>query len=473
MAITFRDYAIMWSDTFRKDYLPGIADIIPRHGKTTRLMDQNKHTLDGLDLEIEVKAYNQHGTRASMYGMDPMPEPGLAAYTRFTPRFNYKTEAENDFVFLEHTWRTAWFERQKRGDSTWKGDTDPITTDIEDGLASLKSMHARYVHLPVDGKLADLVAAGDFIRDDDSDVWASCTTPYTAGESGAVFKLATNSIARIGIGEMIEFRTAAGDLIVNNVRVTDVHPFEQTIFASVTADSVDDAGAEVTNFDDVSQTDNIYKSGCYNVAPIGSIAHFFDITQTYYQRDRTDPTYHALRPIRHVLSGTPSLTADHLRKVAISAAWGMGSSDSKPTRAIVMAQDQYNAIAKFAKDAGMTVVPGNQKDVGSTLKYVVGEDGYVLYDPNLGHVALGVDDFAEYGQIAFLDMSTWHFIMPWGGSDTFAFIDGDIGYWTRNSEDDGSGRPSKIYSANGIMSYCRFCNGAKRNILLSGLDTSA
>ena len=78
----------------------------------------------------------------------------------------------------------------------------------------------------------------------------------------------------------------------------------------------------------------------------------------------------------------------------------------------------------------------------------------MFHDPNLGSILLQVDDFAAYGTIDFLDLSHWEYAAPFGNGG-FDMIDGSSGqgFWERNSENDGSGEPSLIYSARGMQHY--------------------
>lgn len=464
-------YLRTWANTFRQHYYPGIADQMQRFGKTTKLMPAEKPRLDGPSMEFEVATRHNRSSRLSRDLMAVMPDPGPGAYARFTTTFDHNDPDNNDFAALEITFRTTFYDMKKRGDSTWKGSRDPITTDIEQGLADLQEKFSKYMHLPSSGLLASLPSSGTNKVNDDAANFNDCST-YTAGSDTCKIKLDSGSIALIGWGDLIEIRTAADVLVVNNVRVTAVHPYEHTIDIQITDDSVNGFGAAITNFNGVANSYKIFFSGAYNVAPAGTLEPFFDETVEYYGRDRTAAAYKAMMPIKIEPASTTDFTARLLREVGRAAAWGMGASDATMTKALVLADDQDRMIQRFAEGEGVKIVPGSSQDVSGSIRRVVGDDGWVLHDPNLGQMAYVVDDFAPYGKIRFLDMSSWLMVLPWGDSE-FDFIPGEIeGIWTRNSENDGSGRPSKVYSANGIFSFC-FVNLAPfRQIELNNLTSA-
>lgn len=477
-----RAYAYLraWNATFKTHYYPGIADHLTRFGKTTRLIPRNPKTqLNGTLLEIEVRGAANRSTRASMALMDPMPDPGPGHYARYQLTFDHTNASNNDFVGLEIGFRTTFFDMLKRGDSNWKGTGNPVRTDFEEGMQDVQETFARYFHLPTDGKLATVHATTATVDDDADNLTDSGS--YSGGSTTARILLQPVSVARIGIGQIVQIHTSGGTMRINNVKVVDVNPFDKTIDvrlhgtdttgATGQTASVDSAGDPVPDFDDVSTSDTIYLNGSFGVTPKGTLAEFFD-SATYYNVTRTTFPNQILRPIIHNLGTARALTEDHWVQAGETVTWQQGDSNATGVRAVVMGRDQYRAVRKLAKDGALNIVPAASQDVGAKLKRVIGEDGFVIHDPHLGQIAVAVEDFAEFGQIDFLDMATWEIVTPFGGE--FQMIPGPMeGIWTRETEDDGSGRPSKTFSANGIWSFAFINRGAKRNLRLRGLDTAA
>ena len=93
------------------------------------------------------------------------------------------------------------------------------------------------------------------------------------------------------------------------------------------------------------------------------------------------------------------------------------------------------------------------------------------HDPAFGSVAIVVDDFAEYGKIRFLNLSDWEVVSPID-SGFKMMPGGSMGIWTRNAEDDGSGNPSKKFSAQGMMPLAWVCKRPMKQIELGGLTTN-
>jgi hypothetical protein len=476
-------YLIALSATYKQHYFPGIADVLQRFGKTTRLMPRPPVRLDGPSMEVEVTSGHNRSTRVTRDLMLPMPDPGPGTKTRYTVNFDHTDPSANDFAALEITFRTTFFDLKKRADSNYKHmSKDPIREDFDEGMADVKEMFAKYLHLPSDGLLGTLAASGTVVFANDTDIIANAAA--YANETTAFLQLAPMSIGRIGIRQLIDFYDASTDqLLISNVTVTWVHPFDTAIMVTLNgADSVNAAGNQVNDFTTWANSDKIYHSmqptdplnqgSRPRESPVGTLDEFFDISTAYYGRDRTDPLYQILQPLRLDVGTDVDLTADHIRRVGETVAWQQGDSTSVSPRALVMARDQYRAMAAFATDEGIKIVPGTSADVGNQIKRVVGDDGYVIHDPNMGQIALVVDDFAAYGQIDFLDMGTWRMVIPWADAE-FQMIPGPIaGMWTRNTEDDGTGRPSKVFSANGIWSFCFINLGAIRNARLQGLNAA-
>jgi hypothetical protein len=428
-------YLQAWVNTFRQHYAPGIMDQLKRHGKTTRIMPTAQRVMDGSNIEYEVQAYHNRSTRASLDLMEAMPDPGPGRFLRFNVRFDHTDSSANDIVALEIGFRTTVWDIWKRGDSLFKGDNDFVGRDVEQGLSDVKEAFARYLHLPNDGRLAIVQT----IRNDDSDIFSSCTT-YTAASTAACIQLDPVSIARIGDGQIVEFRTAAGVLRANNIRVSYVHPFDNTIAVEIdsTLEPVDSAGAAVTNLDSLAADDEIFLSGSYNVAPSGTLNRFFDVTQTYYQRDRTDPAFKMLQPIRLDVTGGGAnvpIEEDHFTRVGETVGWMGGDGNAVNRRALVMSRNEFRGVTRFVKDSAMQLTPGLESQVGREFNRAFGHDGFVLHDPNLGTVMVVVDDFAEYGNVDFLDLD-------------------------------------EVYSAQGIQAFAFVCKWPKGQARLQGLDVN-
>ena len=474
-----------WSSTFRKFYAPGVTNALKRHGRTTRLMPTRRRRFEGNSIEYEIKHRVNRGTRVTMDLMKPMADPTPGAYLRFQVNFDHTDPAANDIAGFEVGFRTTIFDIWKRADRTWKDSPDFIRKDVEEGLADVKETFAKYLHLDENGLLATIAASG--IVNDDADLFAD-GTDYTAGSSDAFLKLTASAIARIGDGQLVELRLGA-TLLINNVRVTYLHPHNESIAVTLTTDSEDASGSLVTNFDIINtevitntNTVTVYLSGNYGVSISGTLTNLFTPATAYYGNERIggQSGYVAqnryLLPMRINADSTGSntlqdLTEDHFQFIGESAAWRAGSFQAKTPRQLVMSKYEYRKVVKLVKDLGITMQPALESDIGRKLVKSFGFDGFVLHDPSLGTVAITVDDFAEPGQIDFLDMSFWEIVSPIDGG--FRMFPGSMaGIWNREGESDGTGRLGKTFSAQGIQLAAFVCTDPKSQARLFNLATT-
>lgn len=476
-----------WSSTFRKFYAPGVTNALRRHGRTTRMMPARRRRFQGNSIEYEIKHRVNRGTRVTMDLMKPMADPTPGDYLRFTVNFDHTDPTANDIAGFEVGFRTTIYDIWKRSDRTWKDSPDFIRKDVEEGLADVKETFAKYLHLDANGLLATIAASG--IRNDDADLFAGGTA-YTAGSSDTFLKLTASAIARIGDGQLVELRNSStgNSLIVNSVRVTYLHPHDESIAVTLTSDSEDATGALVTNFNAVntavvtnSQTVAVYISGNFGVSISGTLVNLFTPATAYYGNERIggESGYVAqnryLLPMRINADSTggntrQDLTEDHFRFVGESASWRAGAFSASTPRQLVMSKYEFRKLAKLVTDLGITFQPALESDVGRKLVKAFGFDGFVLHDPSLGTVAITIDDFAEPGQIDFLDMSFWEIVSPIDGG--FRMFPGSLaGIWNREGEADGTGRLGKTYSAQGIQLAAFVCTDPKSQIRLFNLAT--
>jgi hypothetical protein len=426
--------------------------------------------------------------------MDPMqdqPSEAPGEYVTFTVNFDHTSGGTgNDFAVFEIAFSTTIYDLWKRGDRTFKDSPDFIKKDVEEGMADIKETFAKFIHLPADGQLA-LISAADACKNDDDDRWYSATD-YTAGSTSAMLKLDATAIARIGPGQRLDFYTGDGaNLIMADVRCSDVHPFDNTICVELIANSTLESNGStpattlntLNNAVEASATTNleIYLRDSVGSAPSGTLSALFDIDNhaNYYGVGRVKggtgyiPKNRVLAPYRVDISAggaAQPLTADHFRRVGEVASHAAGAWDAKVNLAMVMSNYEYRSVASFVKDEGITLTPALESDVGRKLNKAFGYDGFILHDPTFGTAMMAVDDFAEPGQIDFLNRSQWEQATPIDGG--FRMFPGDIGgIWSRNLESTGT-RPGKTYSANGLLLSAFVCRWPKGQVRLMGLSTS-
>jgi hypothetical protein len=466
-------FLIADSIAWKQHYAEGVFDMLKRYGQTSSLMPSKKRRMQGTSIEYTVRRYHAHAATATMDPMAPYGKADYAKAARFYVNFDHTNGGTgNDFIKFEVPFRTTWYDIQKQNDDTYKDSPNFLQQNIEQGLQDVKEKIAKHIHLPNDGKLATIATGG--IVNDDSDIFTSGTT-YTSGSTAALVKLDPCSAGIIGIGELIEIRSSVGVLRANYVRVTNRHPYDNTISVSLTSDSVSEGGTPVSNLDSVAATDNIYLQGGYNTVAKGSLDHFFTPSVSYYGRDRLDPEYHVLQGKRIDVSGGGSavqLTADHFRYVGEMAAWAAADENGISRRAIVMSRNEYRGVSKLSKDEEIKIAPSKE---GDQFHRAFGFTGQTLYDPNLGTVMLVVDGLAKFGKIDFLSMegpdgSGWEMVTPVDGG--FHMIPGTHGFWTRVAENDGSGQMSLRYEANGFQLFAIVCTNPVHQIRMQGLSTS-
>ncbi len=457
------NYLQHWSGTFKIDYVDKVADLTRRFGKTTRAIPTSKKTLNGNVFEYEFIARPNNGARVTYDLLAPNTPASPGQYGRYNVTFNAENPALNDFMKINIGFRLTWYDIQKRSDSNFKDPAGYIERDVRQGIEGVAEVFARSFHLPADGALGVVATSGKMNAD--SDIFALASA-YTSGSAICLLKLNANAMQRIGDGQRLELRTSAGVLRANNLIAERVLWGDYSVAirvagtSNVPGPSVDSAGATVTNCDAFVATDVLYLNGCYNVVPKLNLASYFTPSTSFFGKARlSDENYRMLLPNRadagNNSSGgtnTAPLTADMIHDMGRTLAWTNGDGNSKAMRTMVMNYDQYKAISRFAKDEGITLTPALQAQVPGEWIRKFGYDGTVFHDPNLGSVLLQIDDFAAYGVIDFLDLSHWEYAAPFG-SGGFEMMPGQIGYWTQNTENDGSGEPSLFYSARGMQHY--------------------
>ncbi len=466
-----------WATTFKLVYADGIYDKAKRFGRTTRMWANTKRQLSGNKIQYEVKRFHNRGAQATrdLMALQPPHKPG--AYDRFNVQFDHTSPAANDFTMFQAAVTTTYWDMKKRADEAFKGNYDFLQRDIDELVADVGETVAKFPHLPTDGLLATIATGG--VRNDDAFIFGD-TTSYTSGSSTCAIQVDAVSIAVIGQGANIEIRSSGGVLIVNNVLVTRVEPYEKVIHVKITSTSVDSAGNPVTTFNGIAATNKIYTNGSYNVGVAGSLAAFFNPSATYYRDEngtaisRTGHAHKQLMP-RRVSAGTANtdLTELHLRAVGETLAWTEADGNAKVTRMTIMARDGYNQLVRLQRDERMRMIPALESQVGRELNLAYGFNGYVFHDPTLGTVAAVVDDFAEYGKIRFLDQSDWEMVQPTSQS-SFEFIPSTIaGIWYAMGEADGSGTQSLRYSARGLTTAAFVCTWPENQVELVNLNTAA
>jgi hypothetical protein len=467
-------YLQAWVATFMQHYAPGISDRLRRHGKTTRIMPGTQRVMNGSNVEYEVQAYHNRSTRIETDLMAPQADPRPGAQIRFNVNLDHTDATNNHIVVLEITFRTTYWDIKKRMDTLFKAEQkDFVRRDMEQGVDDVKESFSRYLHLPKDGLLATIATGG--IKDADDQIFADASA-YSGGDT-AYLKLDPVSIALIGDGQFIEIRDAADNsLHANNVRVDYVQPFENAVMVKLTPESVDGAGDPVTDFAAIAPTDKLYLHGNFNKSPHGTLERYFDQGEGYYSvANRLDGINNMLMPIVINVAGSATaakvdLTEDHYTRVGEVVGWMGGDGNVVNRRTMVMSRNEYRATTKFVKDAGIVLTPGLESQIGQRFNRAFGHDGFVLHDPNLGAVMVVVDDFAPFGKIRFLNLDNWEMVVPYGGAGGFDMMPGPIaGVWSRHTEEDGTGRPSKTFSAQGIQAFAFVSRWPKGDASLEGL----
>lgn len=460
------NYLQHWSGTFKLHYIDKVADLTRRFSKVARMIPDATERLNGNIMEFEFLARPNNGVRATYDLLAPKPPPAPGQYGRFQVKFNAEDPNNNDFIKLDIGFRLTWYDIQKRNDSNWKeSPADFIQRDVEQGIAGVKEEYCRSFHLPTDGSLGTIATSGK--RNADSDLFAATTT-YTTGAAICMLKLDATAMQRIGDGQRIEIRTSAGVLRANNLIVERVGWGDLSLAVRIATSShspgpsVDQAGNPVTNFDNVIATDKLYINGNYNVIPKLNLASYFTPSTAFFGKARlTDENYRMLLPNRRAAddsggTGSPvDLNPDMIHDMGRELAWTMGDGNAQFRHIMCMNYDQYKAMSRFGKDEGITMTPALQAQVPGDWIRKFGFDGVVFHDPVLGSVLIQVDDFAATNVIDFLDLSHWRYAAPFGNG-SFDMMPGNsgYGYWSQNSENDGSGEPSLIYSARGMQHYC-------------------
>lgn len=472
-------YLQLWSNTFKIDYIPAVADLTRRFGKTTTLIPKSKRTLNGNRAEYEFLARPNNGVQATYALMDPQPQHAPGQYGRFQVVFDHTDASLNDFMKLDLGFRTTWYEIQKRMDSNWKDQiANYIERDVKQGIEGVKETFARSFHLPSDGALGTIATSGK--KNADSDLFAYATT-YTSGSAVGLLKLDATSMQRIGDGQRIEIRTSAGVLRANNLIVEYVHWGDFTVRVRVATSShspgpsVDSGGTTVTNLNAIVATDKIYLNGSYNVIPKMNLANYFSPSTAFFGKARlSDENYAMLMPQRLDASngsGTATaLTPDMIRKAGRMAAWTSGDGTALVRRVMVSAEDQWIAASRFGQDQTMIFTPALESEIGKEYNKAFGFNGIVFHDPNFGSIMWTIDDFASYGVLDFLNLENWEYLAPFGDGG-FSMLDGQIGYWTQNTENDGSGQPSLVYSARGMQHYCFVPTKPKEDVRIFNLSS--
>lgn len=496
-----------WSNTFQQHYAPGVSDHMKRFGKTTRIIPTSKRRLLGNNIEYEVKAFHNRGSRVSRVPMSNQPSHAPGDYIRFNVVWDDSDTAgtTNHFALFETAFTTNIYNLWKRSDGKFKDSPDYIKKDVQEGLADVRENFAKYIHLDSNGVLAQ-IDTNFPIKLADDDRYDSATAYSADTEEFCLVKLVATAIGRIGDGQRVDiYNSTDGDYNARHARVAYVHPYEETIVLEIVdrggTESSMDSTSEDTITNDLESWDDletemeagdtlyIVQADSWEAAPEGTLDRLFDVTDAYYGVARDTVTANEgpkrmLQPIRVDASGggaSVPLTADWYRRVGEVAGWQQGGFlEGSPALAEVMSKYEYRQIADFVDEAGITITPGLESQIAGALKKAFGFDGFIRHDPNLGTVMMVVDDFAAPGKIDFINRKQWEQVSPFPGG--FRMFPGTVaGIWSRDNQvDDSQGFQrsatvnigGKTFSANGLLAATWVCMWPKGQVRLMGLATT-
>ena len=363
-------YLQHWSNTFKVDYQPKVADLTRRFGKTTRAIPKSTKTLNGNVMEYEFQARPNNGAQATYDMLAPNTAPAPGQYGRFNVTFNAENPDLNDFLKINIGFRLTYYDIKKRADANFKDSVDYIQRDVQNGIEGVAETFARSFHLPSDGSLGTIATSG--IKLADSDLF-SAASAYTGTPATALLKLNANAMQRIGDGQRIEIRTSAGVLRVNNLIVERVNWGDYSLAVRVATSShspgpsVDSGGTTVTSTATIVAGDKLYLNGQYNVIPKMNLATYFTPSATFYGKARmSDENYRVLMPNRKDASdggSATALTPDMIHDMGRTLAWTTGDGNATAMKLMCLNYDQYKAISRFGKDEGFTMTPALQAQV--------------------------------------------------------------------------------------------------------------
>jgi hypothetical protein len=462
-------YQITYQTVFERTFVPGIFNQLTQHGATTKFFRQNKkRRMQGTTMRVEVQAALNSSAVPTMDLMDPVPDPVPNEYTDYYVDFDHVTPANNDFAMLQFTVRTTDWDIWKRSDNFPSGIGDLIQRDIDQALASTKTAFAMMPHLPSTGILGTILG----VKLADKTRYTSATA-YSGTPSQIFVQLDPVSIGRFWIGQLLDVYTTGGVLRVSKVRVKYVNPAinENALVLTTTTNSVDASDATVTSTAAIAATDVLVLAGGYGVNASGTLDAFFNNGGTYYGRDRLTSFYWALNPLSYDPSSSSTavnLSLDHLLQAGYQMGWTAGNGMSRTDRVMISARDQFTAASRFANDSTFVMEPAFKSQIGGELVRRFGYDGFVVNTPNTGPIPWAVDDFAVYGKIRFLNADSWENVTPI--DDQFMLRKNESGgMWFRNTEDDGSGRPSRISSLHGQIIWATINTAPQKNLEMVGL----
>lgn len=473
-------YLTAFSETFKRDYVPNVFPQTMRHGATTRFLDLSERTLDGVHMEYEVDVHPNRGTVMTTDAHAAAPDHTPGRYGRFVLKWDETDPTKNDFGFLMTGLSKTFYTDQKNSDGNWKPSTSNLAKDFQEMLDDVKENFARSFHIPTSGLIGVVDTGGK--KDDDSFSWDDAGT-YTSSSTSAKLLVQHTPMSLLPVGQLIEIRDTSNDIVVNHVEITRNEPHEFTIDVRLTAKSVDNGGAAVTDLDDVAATDRIYLQGGYNQNTTNNLQSFFDESQTYFRTpdgtaiDRTLPVNKWAMPrVLNAAAGSGhtsvDLTPRHIRRAGRMLAFEEGDGNAIVNIMSIMNDDGFEQLTKLDKDKLIKMMPASQSDVGAQIREAFGFNGFVWHDPNIGVIPAVVDDFAAYGAISLLHKADWEIAVPFAGGFQMVDVGGVGGMW-HNISEASTGRPSLKFYARGVMSYCPVCTRPSRQVQIQNLNKEA
>ncbi len=463
MAIPFDD-AQTWltyqSAMIRQIYHPKYIQQVNRFGsRTNRLFNASKRTIEGDGVNVQVQDRRLYGAR---FQADRNADFGRA---RTFGSATYKvtmsdTPTASDF-------RRLGLPLQVSHDDVNRLYKDEVSSDnyitrlTKEAMENLTETMALHQHLD---RTALLGTVSGTPRMNDNRLFASCSALAATG--GARIVLTGGSLAAVPPNLELDIFPSGSSVKRFSVIVTDYNPRDNSVgLYGAGADGQVDTSISLAA---LASTDELYISGERNAGPILISDWFREPTtgDSFYGKDRTSPLNRWMLPHK---SG-PTTNTLFTRTFLDNAMTEMGYITEDP-------EGGYQCITtmeleqRYRQEIGNDVLvqyPTAEQQGKLVASY--GFDAALYRHPTAGRIVLTPDAFAPPNKIRFLRIGDWE--MQYYGSNTFEWLPGWVGNWSRMQSSTPGGGYTTTYRMEGMLSLAGICTFPRRQLEIGNVTAA-
>ncbi|MBL4864753.1 MAG: hypothetical protein JKY67_00065 [Pseudomonadales bacterium] len=381
------------------------------------------------------------------------PRRSTAAQVKI--RLDHTDPTANDFRRIDAIARLSIFEI--KGMNTPEAAVNIAEMVQTDSIESASESMTILLHAD---KTAKIGAQSGTKKLNDADNLSDAST-YATGNNARIL-VTDNSIGIFSRNMYLDFYTAAGVLVADNIRVTDVNVVDYSIGLEHTDETT------TANLNGLANTVVIYRSGEKDAGFLGGFGETFKATiasgdSWFGDLDRSTAANRHLLPIR--LNGTGSATQvakSHMNNMARHIGYKIRDSGQAVPSVALMGIDLSDELREGIGNNALV-----QQDAVNSGDYTFGEMGLTFQHPVLGQVTILGDAAASNTRMMLLNPGDWR--MQYGYTKGIDVVTRGAGDWERMEGTNTHGGGSMFYRREGFMVATPYCKRINRQVVTNNL----